>query len=64
MLNISYKSVSQNENFKQSIKNNNINKDKLEGVFIINEFGNFKPVRLLLKYLFYELNLLGIYVII
>lgn len=50
MLNISYKSVSQDENYKQSIKNYNINKNKMEGVFIINEFGNFKPVRLLLKY--------------
>lgn len=44
MLNISYKSVSQNENYTQLIKNYNINKNKLEGVFIINECGNFKPV--------------------
>lgn len=49
MLNISYKSVSQVENYKQSLKNYNTNKDKLEGVFIINEFGNFKPVRMSLK---------------
>lgn len=44
MFNISYKLVFQNENYKQSLRNYNINKDKLDGVFIINECGNYKPV--------------------
>lgn len=47
MLNISYKLVSQNEHYKQSLRNYNTNKEKLEGVFLINECGNYKPVRML-----------------
>ncbi|XP_025195925.1 LOW QUALITY PROTEIN: uncharacterized protein LOC112595057 [Melanaphis sacchari] len=43
MLNISYKLVSQIENYERSLKNYNINKNRLEGYFIINECGNYKP---------------------
>lgn len=44
MLNISYKLVSENENYEQSLRNYNITKNKLDGVFLINECGNYKPV--------------------
>lgn len=44
MLNVSYTLVSQNENYKQSLRNYNTNKQKLDGVFIINKCGNYKPV--------------------
>lgn len=46
MFNVTYKLVSQTENYCQSLKNYIINKDKLEGVFMINECGNYKPVRI------------------
>lgn len=45
MFNVSYKLVSQNENYINSLRNYKMNNDKLEGVFIINEHGNYKPVR-------------------
>lgn len=44
MFNISYTFVSQIENYKQSLNNYYINKDKLDGIFIINQCGNYKPV--------------------
>lgn len=44
MFNISYTFVSQIENYKQSLNNYYINKDKLDGIFIINKCGNYKPV--------------------
>jgi len=44
MLNISYKLVSQIENYKRSLRNYTINKDRLEGFFKIDECGNYKPV--------------------
>lgn len=44
MFNISYKLVSQNKNYKQSLINYKMNKEKLDGIFIINECGNYKPV--------------------
>lgn len=47
MFNITYKLASQTKNYHQSISNYNTNKDKLEGVFMINEYGNYKPVRIL-----------------
>lgn len=48
MFNICYKFVSQSENYKQSLNNYNVNKDKLDGIFLINECGNYKPVRICL----------------
>lgn len=50
MFNISYEFVSQNENYKKSLKDYNVNKNKLAGIFLINECGNFKPVRLSLYF--------------
>lgn len=47
MLNISYKLVSQIENYERSLRNYNINKEKLEGYFKIDERGNYKSVRTL-----------------
>jgi len=44
MLNVSYTLVSQNEKYKQSLHNYNTNKHKLDGVFMINKCGNYKPV--------------------
>lgn len=46
MLNISYKFVSQIESYKRSLRNYNINKDKLEGFFKIDECGKYKSVRI------------------
>jgi len=46
MLNISYKFVSEIENYERSLKNYNINKKRLEGYFKIDEYGNYKPVRI------------------
>ncbi|VVC36257.1 Immunoglobulin-like fold [Cinara cedri] len=43
MFNVTYKLVSQTENYYQSLKNYAINKEKLNGVFIIKECGNYKP---------------------
>jgi len=47
MLNISYKLVSQIENYERSLRNYNINKERLEGYFKIDECGNYKSVRTL-----------------
>lgn len=47
MFNVSYKFVSQVENYKKSLRDYNTNKQKLDGVFIINTHGNYKPVRIL-----------------
>lgn len=46
MFNISYKNVSENERYKQSLRSYDVNKEKLEGVFLINECGTYKPVRI------------------
>lgn len=46
MFNVSYTLVCQNENYNRSLRNFEINKEKLDGVFIINECGHYKPVRL------------------
>lgn len=51
MLNISYKFVSQIENYERSLRNYNINKERLEGYFRIDECGNYKSVRILNSYL-------------
>lgn len=45
MFDVTYKLVSQTENYCLSLKNYIINRDKLDGVFMINESGNYKPVR-------------------
>ncbi|XP_026809873.1 uncharacterized protein LOC113551681 [Rhopalosiphum maidis] len=42
MLNISYMLVSQIENYERSLRNYKKNKDRLEGYFKIDEFGNYK----------------------
>jgi len=47
MLNISYKFVSEIENYERSLKNYNMNKKRLEGYFKIDEYGNYKSVRIL-----------------
>lgn len=46
MFNLSYKLVSQNENYIKSLRDYEINNAKLDGVFIMNEYGNYKPVSL------------------
>lgn len=46
MFNISYKLVSEKENYEQSLRNYNMNKKKINGVFVINECGNYKPVNI------------------
>jgi len=52
MLNISYKLVSQIENYERSLRNYNINKERLEGYFKIDECGNYKSVRILNVHLY------------
>lgn len=47
MLNITYKLVSQIENYERSLRNYNINKDRLQGYFKIDECGNYKSVSIL-----------------
>lgn len=47
MLDVSYTLVSENEIYKQSLLNYNTNKQKLDGVFMINKCGNYKPVIIL-----------------
>jgi len=47
MLNITYKLVSQIENYERSLRNYNINKDRLQGYFKIDECGNYKSVIIL-----------------
>lgn len=46
MLNVKYKLTIQNEKYEESLKNYNICKEKLEELFLINEHGTYKPVRI------------------
>lgn len=50
MFNISYKLVSQIENYNQSLINYKMDKEKLDGIFLINECGNYKPVNIINVY--------------